>query len=170
MTWKLIGSVFVILSCGVFGFKIAAEHLREIKTLKMLVNCLDYMEWELEYRMTRLPDLCKQITNHCRGILKIIYNDLAELLDSQSEPDVQRCMELVLSDKKEVPSYTRTALYQLGRTLGSFDLNGQIKGIHSVSDECRQNLERLQCDQAVRIRTYKTLGLCAGAAMAIILF
>lgn len=170
MTLKLIGSAFIIISCGVFGFMIAAAHAREVKTIKTLINCLDYMEWELEYKMTCLPDLCRQVTNQCSGVLKSIFNDLAGLFDAGSEPNAQRCMELILSDKKDVPTYTKTALYQLGRTLGKFDLEGQIKGIKAVKEECRRNLEQLQCDHAVRIRTYKTLGLCAGAAMAIILF
>ena len=170
MTWKLIGSVFVIISCAGFGFITASEHYREVKSLKNLVDCLNYMEWELKYRMTHLPDLCNDITNQFGGIIKSIFKDLAESFDMQSEPDAQHCMERILSNRKDVPSYTKTALYYLGRSLGKFDLEGQIKGIHSVRVECVRNLEHLQNNQAVRIRSYKTLGLCAGAAIAILFF
>ena len=170
MIWKFIGSIFVIASCAGFGFVAASEHYREVKTLKMLIDCLNYMEWELQYRMTHLPDLCKQITNRFTGVLKSIFTDLTKQLEMHSEPDVQRCMERILSSRKDVPSYTKNALYYLGRTLGKFDLDGQIKGIHSVREECNQNLEQLQENQSIRMRSYKTLGLCAGAAMAILLF
>ena len=170
MTWKLIGSVFVIVSCGGFGFMTAAAHRKEVQTLIKLIHSLDYMEWELQYRMTHLSELCRQLINQNSGALKNIFMELAEQLELQSAPDVQHCMELILSRRKDVPSFTRTALYQLGRTLGKFDLDGQIKGIHSVREECRRNLEQLRSDQAVRIRSYQTLGLCAGTAMAILLF
>ena len=60
------------------------------------------------------------------------------------------------------------ALILLGRWLGRFDLDGQLKGLDAVRQECRRHLEELNNNREVRLRSYQTLGLCAGAAIAIL--
>ena len=78
MTLKLIGALLIILGCGGFGMMIAAAHKREVKTLKQLVAALDYMECELQFRMSALPDLCRQTAGECDGILRQVFSSLAE--------------------------------------------------------------------------------------------
>jgi hypothetical protein len=60
-------------------------------------------------------------------------------------------------------------LLDLGRTLGHFDLDGQIQGIEAVRQEAVASLDKLTKDKEARLRSYQTLGLCAGAALAILL-
>lgn len=171
MIWKIIGSILIIASCGGFGIHIAAMYRNEIRSLKMMIDCIDYMQWELQYRLTDLPALFKQIVvNCCEGSLKNIFEELTNHLEQCSSYDVQHCMEMILSTKKDIPADTKNALYHLGRTLGKFDLNGQINGLKSVRDECKRRLNILLNDQTTRIRSYKTLGFSAGAALVIILF
>lgn len=66
-------------------------------------------------------------------------------------------------------SDTKRLLLVLGRTLGRFDLEGQLKGIDGISREAAAELDRLTKNQDARLRSYQTLGLCAGAALAILL-
>ena len=54
-------------------------------------------------------------------------------------------------------------------TIGKFNVNGQIKGFSSVNEACKQHLHRLSEGRDTRLRSYQTLGLCAGAALAILL-
>ena len=58
----------------------------------------------------------------------------------------------------------RTGTDQIGR----FDLEGQLQGLESVRVYCRDQLDNLAKDRDVRLRSYQTLGLCAGAALAIL--
>lgn len=52
MIIKIFGSILVIAGCGGFGFKIAAARRKEEKTLRNLISALDFMECELQYRMS----------------------------------------------------------------------------------------------------------------------
>lgn len=168
MSIKVIGAIMVILGCGSFGFKLAANHLREEKTLRQLIAVLDYMECELQYRLTPLPVLCRQAAAESTGPLCQVFLFLALELEDQISPDVERCMTAALHKAKDIPILTQTGLLLLGRSLGRFDLDGQIKGLEAVRQECRRNLDNLNQNRDIRLRSYQTLGLCAGAAIVIL--
>lgn len=168
MNCKWIGAIFIFLSCGGFGFSLAAQHRREEKTLWQLVAVLDHMECELQYRLTPLPDLCRLAGGEAQGCVRSVFLKLAEELESQVAPEVSSCMAVALSDSADIPHYTLEALRNLGQSLGRFDLTGQLKGLEAVRSDCRHRLEELSANREPRLRSYQTLGLCAGAALAIL--
>ena len=63
----------------------------------------------------------------------------------------------------------RSLLSQLGKSLGQLDLAGQLRGLAAAQEACRKELERVEAEKAGRLRCYRALGLCAGAALAILL-
>lgn len=168
MDYKWIGAVLIILGCGGFGFSLAAQHKREENSLRQLISALDYMACELQFRMTPLPDLCRQAGQESAGTVRQVLLSLAQELDRQISPDVASCMKAALASAKELPSHTRENLELLGASLGRFDLSGQLKGLESVRDSCRRDLEALGNNRDARLRSYQTLGLCTGAALAIL--
>ena len=168
MIYKLIGAALVIIGCGGFGFSLVATHIKEERTLRQLLSVLDYMECELQYHLTPLPALCNKAGGEAKGILGQVFMMLSRELEAQISPDVAHCMDAVLS---KVPELTKSAveiLRFLGGSLGRFDLEGQLKGFETVRQECRQKLLALNNNRDYRLRSYKTLGLCAGAALAIL--
>lgn len=166
---KLLGAVLIVAACGGFGFMIAASHKREEKTLSQLLLLLDYMESELQYRLTPLPLLCRQAAQEGSSPIHKSFSFLAQELESQISPDVSRCMTAALSKTKELPRYTHKAMLMLGHSLGRFDIAGQLKGLAFVRQECNRDLEKISKNKDMRLRSYQTLSLCAGAAMAILL-
>jgi len=168
MIYKILGAVLVIVGCGGFGFKMAAAHMKEERSLRQLIAILDFMECELQYRLTPLPSLCRQAASEGKGPLSQLFLWLARELEAQISPDVGRCMDAALSKVGDIPGLTGEILRTLGRSMGRFDIDGQLKGLDSVRQDCRRNLESLNRNRDVRLRSYQTLGLCAGAAMAIL--
>ena len=57
MEYKWIGAILVIGGCGGFGFSVAGEAMRQERQLRQLLENLDFMESELRYRLTALPEL-----------------------------------------------------------------------------------------------------------------
>ena len=168
MNIKIIGAILVIAGCGGFGFKLAATHLREESSLRQLISALDYMACELQYRLTPLPQLCRQAGQESKGIISYVFLALSEELEGQISPDAERCMSAALCRVKDLPGLSRNAIESLGHSLGRFDIEGQLKGLEAVRQECRRNLELLNQNRETRLRSYQTLGLCAGAAIAIL--
>jgi len=166
---KIIGAVLILTACAGFGLIIAFHHKREVNTLKKLIGALDFLECELQYRMSALPDLCRQTAAETDGLIQLIFMRLANELEDQISPDVRRCMQSVLAKTKDIPAVSFECLQLLGDSLGRFDLQGQLKGLQNVRQVCRGKLNKLMGNAEVRLRSYQTLGLCAGAAIVILL-
>ena len=168
MTMKWIGALLVIAGCGGVGFTMAASYKREERCLRALLRALDYMTCELQFRLTPLPELCRTAGKECGGPAGEALTALALELESQISPDADSCMYAALSKLENLPLSTTEALRLLGKCLGRFDLEGQLQGIEQVRSHCRRELAALEAGRDQRIRGYQTLGVCAGAALAIL--
>ena len=139
-----------------------------MKALRDLIDILNYMEWELHSRLTPLPQLCRASAEHGKT-LKRIFLCFALELESQISPDTARCMEAAIRQYADLSQPVKPYLLEFGNSCGKFDLEGQLSGIDAVRRKCAQSLESLEKDKDIRVRNYQTLGLCAGAALAILL-
>lgn len=168
MTLKIFGGILIVFGCGSFGFSITAGIKREEHMLRQLISCLDYMQCELQFRMTPLPDLCRQAGAEYKNRIGKFFNLLADELENQLSADVLNCVQRTISCMPGLPERILKAFQMLGSTLGRFDLNGQIQGFETVRSYCRTELGRINENMDARLRSYQTLGICAGAALAIL--
>lgn len=169
MGYKWIGAILIVASCSGCGFAIAAGKRKEEKLLYQLLGILQFMETELQYRLTPLPELCRLAAEETSGMLHVIFMNLYRELNWQKLPDAGSCMYAAIQRSGELPSRIRRLLVQLGHTLGRFDLSGQLLGIQAVRKRCEESLGSIRNNRDERLRSYQTLGICAGAALAIIL-
>lgn len=167
---KWIGALMVVLGCGGYGILLAMNHRREVAALRQLVQGIDVMIWELEYRLTPLPDLCRLGAESAAGAVRTCLAAIAAALDEQVSPDVGICVTHALKKVPAIPKYAASQIQALGQTLGRFDLSGQVTALHQCKQACLGQLEVLEHHQPQRLRSYKTIGFCAGVALAIILF
>lgn len=157
----------IFFGCTGFGFAMAAASRREEEQLRQLLRALEYMSCELSYRMTPLPSLCRGAAEGSSGLVGAFFLELARELERQTAPDVQVCVYEVLQ-RLTASKEMRRLLSELGATLGRFDLPGQLRGLESSIHSSEAELRRIREGAADRRRSYQTLGLCAGAAMAIL--
>lgn len=169
MNLKIIGVLCILASCGGCGFMLASQYMVKIRTLRNLIAALEYMECELQYRGTPLPQLCRQAGQRSQGIVQKMFGNLAEELDTQISPNPERCMAAVLDRLGGIDGTFAEVAQQLGMNLGRFDVSGQLRGLESIRILCSKKLEMLAQNKESRLRSYQTLGLCAGAALAILL-
>ena len=168
MNYKLIGAVCVIVACGGAGFLMAANYISQIQTLTDMIVILNYMENELQYRCTPLPSLCKYAAEQVNGKLGLVFAHLADELEEQVSPNVELCMISVLDRLNITIGSMHSILIDLGRNLGKFDMEGQLRALESARKMCSEDLKQLQMGKRERVRSYQTLGLCTGAAIAIL--
>lgn len=168
MSMKLIGAACILLGCGGCGFLMASRHIMKIQMLRDMIAALDYMSSELQFRCTPLPQLCRQTAEQSHGKIAQLLLSLADEMDAQISPNVDRCMAAVLDKCCDVPYILTIHFVELGRNLGNFDLSGQLKGLENTRRLCRDGLDNLMQNKENRLRSYQTLGLCAGAAIVIL--
>ena len=170
MTLKVMGAILVFVGCGGYGMRLAWMHRREVAALHQLVQALNAMICELGFRLTPLPELCRFGAQQVTGSVSQCLSDLADALDTQVSPDVNTCTMVAIKGQPRLPKYAASQLQALGQTLGRFDLSGQLTGLEQCKHACLGELEKLENEQPQRLRSYQTLGFCAGAALAILLF
>lgn len=158
----------IMVICGGFGFSVVSEYKREERALQQMIGALDYMQCELQYRLTPLPDLCRQASRQTGGCVQALFSRLAAELEDQISPDAAHCMSAALAASGDMPKRCAQAAQNLGKTLGRFDVEGQIRGMEAVRQDCRRSLSELASGREARLRSYQTLGLCAGAALVIL--
>lgn len=168
MIIKWFGAALIVGGCGGFGAAMASGARREERELTQLVRTLDFLEAELQYRLTPLPELCLMAAGETGGCLGRLFRELSVSLSERTQPDVRSCMCEVLRRFDSLSGSLRRHLRYLGKSLGRFDLPGQIQGLRSVRLACEADIRALRSQKEVRLRSYQTLSLCAGAALVIL--
>lgn len=169
MNFKWFGAILIVFACGFSGFSISAAYRREERELRQLAASLDYMACELQYRRTPLPELCYLISSERSGCVAKIFENLGKELTSKNSPDVQSSLAYAAATAGPLPRRMQEAICILGASLGCFDLEGQLSELEAVRNYCRVQLDEMSHGRDARLRSYQTLGLCAGAALAILL-
>ena len=114
MEYKWFGAILVIGGCGGFGFAVAGETLRREKLLRQMLENLDFMESEIRYRLTALPELFQLCALRSGGTLRRLFLDLAGELDKHTAPRVETCLRAALDRQPGIPARVRGIVYQLG--------------------------------------------------------
>ena len=169
MNYKWIGFVLIVAACGGTGFSIAANTKKEEAMLQQMRFSIDYMRSELQYRLTPLPQLCIQTAKRSTGGIRRLFLVLAQSLEQQKYAEASDCMRFAMDALPELPVNIRIVCAELGRSLGEMDLNGQLRGLEHAQEVCLRRQKKLENHGEQRLRSYQTLGLCAGAALAILL-
>lgn len=168
MTLKILGAVLIITGCGGVGFAICMSYRREEQALEQLSQSIEWMIWELNYRMPPLAVLCRGAADAGQGAISQVLEQLALELDQQVTPDARTCMNVAIATVANLPEKAEKLLRILGTSLGRFDLQGQISGLEAVGELCKHDLQNMGNGRDMRMRNYQTLGLCAGAALVIL--
>ena len=168
MDIRWIGAALVVGSCSAAGFQTAARHRWETGLLKQIITAMDYMECQLQYRQTPLPELCAEVSGKTSGVLREIFKSLSLELEKCEASSAEKCMRAVLGKLEKLPQSVREILHSFGSTMGMFDLEGQVNGLKAVKRLCHKELDVCCENQEERIRSYKTLGICAGAGLVIL--
>lgn len=168
MIVRVIGAILIIFGCGYVGFSLTADLKREEVTLHHLIGSLDYMQCELQYRMTPLPDLCRQIGLENHNQIGKVFLKLSEELENQLSPDVSSCVHTALACVPQLPNRAGKAFEIMGMSLGRFDVKGQVEELEAVRAYCRSELDAMARNRDARLHSYQTLGICTGAALAIL--
>lgn len=168
MILKLTGAALVLTSCGGVGFLMTRCYRREEALLRELIAVLDYMQCDLQYRLTPLPELCAGSAKEHPGVLGQVLQIVADDLEENGSSSVAGSMIKAVNTVTDIPDCVGDSLIKLGGVMGRFDLEGQVAGFESIREHCRKKLEEMEHNREQRLRSYQTLGICAGAALAIL--
>lgn len=169
---KLLGAALVVGSTAAFGFGQANRIGRQRCQLRTLMGKLQDMKGEIAYRMTPLPELLCQLGREGTGPVDGFFRTFGRLLLGERPISVPAAAGKALRSTKglALPEDAVQELLGLSLSLGRYDLDGQLSALARCLTRMERLLEELEAGRAARCRSYCTLGLCAGLALAVMLF
>ena len=168
MMIRMLGAALTLLSGMIFAVNVTKEHREKEDCFEELLMILEHFVWELQTNQPPLA-ICCQIASQCgMGQRGKLFSALAQYLAPGGEASPSECMERALQEHP-IPSAVRERLTQLADTLGRYDLCAQISGIQAVQELCRRDQQALALERSKTVKSCQALGICTGAAVAILL-
>ena len=149
---RYIGAFCIVAACGACGFSMAAGVKNIQKNLKSLQDALELIQCQMEFRLTELPELCDLVQAACPGAVGRFFASLGSTLQQGELCRVPEAVAVCLA-----------------RNTDQMELAAQLQGLEAARSECALALAKLEQEKMGMLRSYRALGLCGGAALAILL-
>lgn len=167
---KLMGALCVMAGALGWGLGTTRELGRRVETLEGLREGLCYLDRELNFRLTALPDLLKQLGKEKTGAAGDFFQ--TAYLQWQKDPEgglrqgwrlaMTKCLSLLRSEERQV-------LMEVGQTLGRYDAQTQSRALARAVRRLEGYRQAAQ-EEAKRLgRVYAALAVTGGAALVLVL-
>lgn len=169
---KAIGSILIIFSSSGIGYILGKDFSKRVAQLKLLRMSLQMLETEIEYSNTPLPYAFETIAKKCTSPVREIFKSVSDSLKGNRFNTVGDAFEKALLDCREITCFKKEdmeILKSFSQSIGSSDREGQEKSFRLVIKQLEGQEERAEESRSKNEKMYKSLGLLAGLAIAIIL-
>ena len=168
---KLLGTAMILLGSGSAGFGFARTVRIQLRQLNALLAALEVMKSEIEYRLTPLPEMFSALGEGTEPVTAEFFRSCAALMQADRElpPPLVLGRAMDQTPGLRWSARTRETVRNLAFSLGKFDLGGQVRAIELAQERLRAELAEAQAGSRARCRSYETIGICAGLALAVIL-
>lgn len=168
---KLAGMIFIVVSAGSVGLQLAAALRGRCELLRQLLAALQLLKNEIDVCATPLPQAFALMAASSDGAAERLWAAMARELDRQRWLTVPAAMERALTGEKELSREAELcqALRELAAGLGKYDRQTQVQSIGLTVLRLEELLAGAERERSVRSGTYRLLGVCAGASIAILL-
>lgn len=168
---RLFAALLILIGTSTVGFGACFSAAREIRQLRQLQAALTVMKNEMTYKAAELPQmLCtmKQTVGGSVGAWLALCGEKM-LAEPMAEP-----AGIIMEALENTPELcfarsARNTVFTLAGQLGSYDTEGQLRAIALAEKELTEQTKLLEESRTERSRSYKTLGICSGLAIAVIL-
>lgn len=164
---KIIGIIFIMASAITSGIRIGTALKKRCTHLQHLVHALQMLKNELLYSAKPLPILFSSLSKMVQGSVKEIFSDLSSQMEENRWMSLSTAMERVV--QKHPDDQSDEILLKLAADMGSYNLEAQIGAIDIALLQTQQRLSAMENERSVKSKTYKTLSICAGLAVVILL-
>lgn len=168
MTVRLIGAGILCLGSVYIGFSAADAIRKTLKDLQQLKLALEMMHCEVSFALTPLGTLCEILSNSCTGDVSRFFRRVqGKLTQSYCEPK-QWITQEVNGSLRRLPAQVRDATTELMGSFGRFGAPEQLRLIELTTQKVDAAISELEAERSQRCKCYRTLGICTGLAVAIL--
>ncbi len=171
MLFKIAGSIIVIMSCSFLGYILSRDCSKRPQQLRELQSLLQMFENQISYLSDVLAEAFERISR-VGGETGVFFKTASELLKEGSATNaceawkqaVGQCIKMTTLNKED-----EEILLSFGRSLGSTDLDGQIKNIRLTLGQLDLQEKKAEESRKKNESMYRSLGIIGGIAVVIVL-
>lgn len=168
---RFAGIILIVASAGTVGFRYARGLRRRCRFLRQLMDALQLLKNEIAVCATPLPQAFALMAVAADGPLEQLFTAAARAMDRSHWTTPLMAVQEALAQTPELPESDPAAqtLVDLAARLGRYDTDSQLQGIDMAVLRLTELLRQAEIERSTRSKTYQTLGICAGLALAILL-
>ena len=157
---------FIFVIIGNLYSKKYSNRLNELEQMK---NILNVFKAKIKFTCTPLQDIFEQIYEENKNNIGEIFDYTNKYMNDFS---ASRAWEKAIEEKKSQTNFTAddvNVLKTLGKMLGNTDIEGQVSQIELTENFLIKEIKEAEEEKRKNTKLYKTLGVTAGLALAVIL-
>ncbi len=168
---KWMGLFCIVISASAVGFGYAGAIKRQIAQTTALLTAVRYMKEQIVYRLTPLGELFTELAGLDDGEIAKFFAYCADVMRADRTSTLQAifCDALRACGNLQLSRRTVRTLLSLALVLGKFDVDGQGRALDAAALRLADEIKELEENRHERCRGYRTIGICAGLAVAVIL-
>ncbi len=168
---KCLGLLLVVGSASAVGFGFAGSVHRQLEQMRQMLTAIAYIKAEISYRMTPLEEIFTALASDISGAVGAFFAACAKRMQKERTSGMQDVFCLAMRDVQalRLPREAHGALVSLALVLGKFDVEGQCRALDLAAERMEKTIHELEENRHERCRSYRTIGICAGFAAAVIL-
>lgn len=173
-TWiRIVGAVFVVLSCSGLGFFMASQWKEHLKTVERLRKMIFLLKGEILYAQSSLAEAFERTGNKTGGELGTLFIAVSKRLFAQKGESFysiwQEEIETLPSDIC-LSREDKQNLKDLGEHLGYLDLDMQERNILLYLEQLDLTIGYLRKHKQEKSRLYTSLGIMGGLFLTLIMY
>lgn len=169
---KLIAIVIIFFSCIYMGFYYGENFKRRNKNLNDILNSLLILNNEVIYGNTPVPEALKYISKKTSYPLSELLSNVSIKLingDSMSVHHAFKDEYVKLKEDFYILDEDKKILSDFTRALGESGVYGQDKIFNLTIENIKINTKKSEAIASKNTKMYRSLGVCIGAMIAVVL-
>ncbi len=167
---KLVGMIFILAASGSVGIRMAAAMRRRCGLFRQFLAALHVLQNEITFCATPLPQAYALAAVSSEGVVARLFSHMAKEMDRRRWLTPQAALAAAWSME---PALTQeealhTVLQSMASGLGKYDRDSQSQTLEMTKKRLEALLYEAEQERHARSKTYETLGICTGLAMAIL--
>ena len=160
--------LLVIFGLAIYlGNATARKYVDRVKELIAIKSALNILENKIKFTQTPLAEIFEQIEKSVseKNIKKLFKN-----ITHEKQKNIHESWENAINKAEiNLEKEDKKILIDMGKILGSTDVDGQISNIKITSSFIDKQIQKAEEEKNKNVKLYKTLGIVSGLTIVIIL-
>ena len=172
MLLKMTGIIFIIAAGSMFGFSLSRDYTMRITNLKQVNKMLLLLKGEISYNNSGIGEAVIKISSQTDNIIGRFLGYVSEAFASGENTFREawdRGVDEFLKKQSKLKDKDLAVIRELGSNLGITDRETQVNNILNCMGVLETEIGELNETRGEKCKLYRTLGVMAGAFVAIVL-